>query len=87
MTIPSWLIVLSKRNNTLMIIPHTELASDTLQALIEEFATREGTEYGELDFPLEKKVEQIIQQLERKEIYIVYSELHETCTLITKDTL
>ena len=70
-----------------MIIPHTELAPDTLQALIEEFITREGTDYGEEDVPLEIKVEQVRRQLERKAIYIVYSELHETCNFMTKEAL
>lgn len=70
-----------------MIIPHTQLAPETLQALIEEFVTREGTEYGEEDVSLEEKVAQIKQQLERKAIFIVYSELHETCNLMTKEAL
>ena len=70
-----------------MIIPHKELAADTLQALIEEFVSREGTEYGEYDIPIDKKVAQIMSQLDRKEVFILYSELHETCTIVTKDTL
>ena len=70
-----------------MIIPHTEIATDTLHALIEEFVTRDGTDYGEHDVPVAKKVQQVIAQLERKEIFIVYSELHESCNLITKDAL
>lgn len=70
-----------------MIIPHTEIAPDTLQALIEEFVTRDGTDYGEQDVPVAIKVQQIREQLDRKEIYIVYSEIHETCTLVTKESL
>lgn len=70
-----------------MIIPHKELEVETLRALIEEFVTREGTEYGEHDVSLDKKVEQIIRQLERKEVYIVYSELHETCNIVRKDDI
>lgn len=70
-----------------MIIPHTELQADTLQALIEEFVTREGTEYGEHDVPLATKVKQIMAQLERKEVYIVYSEVHESCSIVHKNSL
>jgi len=69
-----------------MIIPHTEIAANTLQALIEEFVTRDGTDYGEHDVSTSIKVQQVMDQLEREEIYIVYSELHETCTLVTKET-
>ncbi len=70
-----------------MIIPHTEIAADTLQALIEEFVTRDGTDYGEQELSASQKIQRVMRQLEQKEIYIIYSELHETCTLITKETL
>jgi uncharacterized protein YheU (UPF0270 family) len=29
-----------------MIIPYTELSEDALEALIEDFVTRDGTDYG-----------------------------------------
>ena len=70
-----------------MIIPHTEISADTLHALIEEFVTRDGTDYGEHEVSTEQKVQQVMRQLERQEIFIVYSELHETCTLKTKQDL
>ncbi len=70
-----------------MIIPHTEIATDTLHALIEEFVTRDGTDYGEHEVSTAHKVQQVMRQLERQEIFIVYSELHETCTLKTKQDL
>ena len=70
-----------------MIIPHTEIPADTLEALIEEFVTRDGTDYGEHEVSTTRKVQQVMDQLERQEIFIVYSELHETCTLKTKQQL
>jgi len=70
-----------------MIIPHTEIAANTLHTLIEEFVTRDGTDYGEHEVSTARKVQQVMGQLERKEIYIIYSELHETCTLQTKETV
>ncbi len=70
-----------------MIIPHTEIAKNTLHALIEEFVTRDGTDYGEHEVSTTQKVQQVMDQLERQEVFIVYSELHETCTLKTKETL
>lgn len=70
-----------------MIIPHQELPPDTLRAVIEEFITREGTDYGEQEFNLEQKVQQVMSQLDRADIYILYSELHESCTLISRSEL
>ena len=70
-----------------MIISHTDIAPDTLYALIEEFVTRDGTDYGDIETSTETKVQQVMNQLERKDVFIVYSEEYETCTIKTKDTL
>ena len=70
-----------------MIIPHKELAPEVLQQLIEDIVTRDGTDYGEQEIATQTKVAQVIRQLDREEIFIVFSELHETCTLLTKETL
>ena len=70
-----------------MIISHTDIAPDTLYALIEEFVTRDGTDYGDIETSTETKVQQVMNQLERKDVFIVYSEEDETCTIKTKDTL
>jgi uncharacterized protein YheU (UPF0270 family) len=69
-----------------MIIPHADIATDTLNALIEEFVTRDGTDYGDIETSTATKVQQVMNQLERKEVFIVYSEEYETCTIKTKDT-
>jgi len=69
-----------------MIIPHTEIETNTLLALIEEIVTRDGTDYGENELSKSTKVRQVMQQLELNEIYIMYSELHDTCSLMTKET-
>jgi uncharacterized protein YheU (UPF0270 family) len=69
-----------------MIIPHADIATDTLNALIEEFVTRDGTDYGDIETSTAAKVQQVMNQLERKEVFIVYSEEYETCTIKTKDT-
>ena len=68
-----------------MIIPHSEIPSETLQALIEEIVTRDGTDYGAHEQPTSVKVQQVLEQLNQKTIFISYSELHETCTLVTKE--
>ena len=69
-----------------MIIPHADIATDTLNALIEEFVTRDGTDYGDIETSTATKVQQVMNQLEGKEVFIVYSEEYKTCTIKTKDT-
>ena len=65
-----------------MIIPFTDLSTETLENLIEEFVLREGTEYGDHDVSLVEKVIQVKQQLKSGEAVIVYSELHESVNIV-----
>jgi len=67
-----------------MIIPHEQISADALQGLIEEFITREGTDYGETEVSLAQKVEQVKRQLIRGEIVIVFDTASETVSILTK---
>jgi uncharacterized protein len=62
----------------LVVVPSSELAPDTLQALIESFVLREGTEYGAHEVPLATKVAQVLRQLQRGEAQIVFDPATET---------
>ena len=64
-----------------MIIPHQMLSPDALRGVIETFVTREGTDYGAQEVPLETKVLQVQQQLEAGTAVIVYDEDTESCTI------
>ena len=67
-----------------MLIPWRDLAADTLDALIESFVLREGTDYGDAEVPLAVKVAQVLELIKRGEVLIVYSELHESVDLLSK---
>lgn len=62
-------------------IPWQSLSEDALRGVIEEFVTREGTEYGEQDVALEAKCRQVHIQLERGEAFITYDEELQTCSI------
>jgi uncharacterized protein YheU (UPF0270 family) len=68
-----------------MIIPYKDLEPDTLTGIIREFVLREGTEYGEDDVPLAKKVAQVKLQLADSSALLVYSELHNTVNILPID--
>lgn len=65
-----------------MIIPYEKLAIDVLDAIIQEFVLREGTEYGFEDISLEEKIDDIKQQLKVGNAVIVFSELHQTVNIM-----
>ncbi len=64
-----------------MNIPYQELDADTLTAIIEEFISREGTDYGELEYSLEQKVQQVWKQLERGDVVLNYDPESQSCDL------
>lgn len=67
-----------------MIIPYEQLSSDALQGLIEEFITRDGTDYGVEEVSLATKVEQVKLLLKRREIVVVFDFSTESATLLTR---
>ena len=64
-----------------MNIPFEELAVETLTAIIEEFISREGTDYGVHETSLEKKVQQVMNQLQRGEIVVTFDQESQSCDL------
>jgi hypothetical protein len=65
-----------------MIVPWQNINADTLNHLLEEFASRDGTDYGAYETSLEYKVSQLKTQLQQKKIVVVYSELHESVNIV-----
>ena len=70
-----------------MAIPMDSLSGEALAGLVEEFITREGTDYGEREHSLDEKRATVMRQLGRSEIAIVYDFESESTTLITRDEL
>ena len=62
-------------------IPWDELSEDALLGIIEEFVTREGTEYGDSEILLETKCQQVMQQLRDDEAFITFDEELQTCSI------
>jgi uncharacterized protein YheU (UPF0270 family) len=67
-----------------MIIPADQISNDALIGLIEEFITREGTDYGHIEVNLATKVTQVKHQLEKGEIFIIFDSSTESVNLMTK---
>lgn len=70
-----------------MIIPINQLAPDILYNLVESFVLREGTDYGEMEFSLDDKVQHVLTQLHSGEAVVQYSELHESINIVPKHAL
>lgn len=65
-----------------MIVPANFLSADALSGLIEEFVTRDGTDYGEQEVSLAERVAQVRRQIEKGEALIHFDAASETTTII-----
>lgn len=70
---------------TTVKIAYDQLSTVALNGVVEEYVTRDGTDYGEIEFSLETKKNQVLGQLERKEAFIVFDHQSETCTILHRD--
>lgn len=66
-------------------IPPSALAAETLDALLEEFASRDGTDYGERETSLTTRVAQLRTGLLGGEIVLLYDGDSETWDLLSAE--
>lgn len=68
-------------------IPFDRLSSEALQAIIDEFVTREGTEYGLEEVSLADKRQQVMQQLKQGTVSLLFDPVEQTCHIALTDQL
>lgn len=66
-------------------IPYDQLSPDTLTAVIEEFVTRDGTNYGETEVPLEQKIRRVQRQLISGKALVLFDTETQTCNIVSRD--
>ena len=67
-----------------MKIDHNQIPAETLRSIIESFVQREGTDYGDCDFSLDQKVAQVKDQLDRKQVVLVFDSESESVNILTQ---
>jgi len=60
-----------------------ELTAEALHGLIEEFVTRDGTDYGDVERSVDEKVALVRAQLASGEVRIFFDPDTETANLVT----
>jgi uncharacterized protein YheU (UPF0270 family) len=63
-------------------IPHSRLTAEALRSLVEEFVTRDGTDYGRSEKTVEQKVAEVMRQLRRGEVKIVFDRGSQTVNIV-----
>ena len=65
-----------------MEIPYRQLSKEALEGIVKDFVLREGTEYGEREFSLKEKVEQVMNEVQSGRARIVFDPDGETCNIL-----
>lgn len=60
-------------------VPYERLSADALEAIVEEFVTREGTDYGDYTHSLADKVEQVLEQIKQGKALVLFDPVSESC--------
>lgn len=71
--------------STLIIIPFQNLSPEALLGVIEEFVTRDGTDYGLVEITLEQKIDNLLRQLKEGDAVIIYDEATQTTNIVRKE--
>jgi uncharacterized protein len=64
-----------------VIVPWQDIPADTLENLIEEFVSRDGTDYGEREISLGTRVDQVRKLLKQGKAVIWFDEATESISI------
>ena len=70
-----------------IVVPSDRLSREALAGLVEEFVTREGTDYGHGTPTLDDKRAEVLRQIEGGEVVIVYDPESGSCNLVVRSDL
>ena len=68
-----------------VLVPPGRLQPDVLQALLEEYINRDGTDYGARELTQEEKVARLRAQLDSGDLRILYDADSEQWDVVPKD--
>lgn len=65
-------------------VPYQRLSAEALQGVIEEFISREGTDYGDYDYSFNDKKNHVLRQLQQNTAIILFDPSSQTCQIELK---
>lgn len=68
-------------------LPWQRLTPAVLEAVLEEYVTREGTDYGDAPVPLATKVAEVRRQLERGQVVLLYDASTQSLNVVSAEAL
>ena len=69
------------------LIPYDSLSPDTLEQILDDIVSRDGTDYGDYDLSVAQKREQALGYLKSGEAFLLFDTESETIKMVPKDAL
>ncbi len=66
-------------------VPIERIEPETLDGLLQEFASRDGTDYGERETPLHERVAQLRRQLGASELQLLFHPETQSWDLVPRE--
>lgn len=70
-----------------LVLDAAGLSPEALRGLVEEFVSRDGTDYGRLEKTLDQKVNSLMRQVENGDVCLVFDREEERANLIPSQDL
>jgi uncharacterized protein YheU (UPF0270 family) len=67
-----------------VLVDYQALAPDTLRSLVEDFVTRDGTDYGVVEASIERRVGDVMAQLKRGDAVIAFDPVTASATIVVR---
>jgi uncharacterized protein YheU (UPF0270 family) len=65
-------------------VPYLDINPETLRKMIEEFVSRDGSDWGEAGGSMEDKIKQVLRQFESGKIKVVFDLTSHSANIVSK---
>lgn len=69
----------------MVVLPLESFEASTLDALLADIVTRDGTDYGDVELSQDEKIAQLLHTLQRKKAFIGFDSISESCMIISAE--
>ena len=65
-------------------VPYLDINPETLRNMIEEFVSRDGSDWGDTGGSMEDKIKQVLRQFESGKIKVVFDLTSQSANIVSK---
>ena len=65
-------------------VPYQDINPETLRNMIEEFVSRDGSDWGDIGGSMDDKIKQVLRQFESGKIKVVFDLTSQSANIVSK---